>query len=51
MIVCFYNDQAELLLQQLSFEIDMGFKRVRDSTINEVVFSGWVEKAQRGIHL
>jgi hypothetical protein len=38
MIVCMFKEQAELLLTLSSFEIDMSYKRIKSSKMNEVVF-------------
>jgi hypothetical protein len=41
-VACFFKQQAELLLNRESFEIDMGFKRVLQRNINEIVLAGFV---------
>jgi len=41
-MTCFFKQQAELLLNRESIEIDMGFKRVRGKEINEIVLAGFV---------
>ncbi len=38
-IVCFYEEQAWILMKQKSFEVDMSFKRVQTRNVNEVVFA------------
>jgi hypothetical protein len=48
-IFCFYREQAELLAQQESFEIDMAFKRVRDQGVNEIVIAKFFHQHRRGI--
>ncbi|PGG96334.1 hypothetical protein AJ80_09842 [Polytolypa hystricis UAMH7299] len=39
MLVCMYKEQAELLLTLSSVEIDMSYKRLKSSQMNEVVFA------------
>jgi hypothetical protein len=48
-VFCFYREQAELLAQQESFEIDMAFKRVRDQGVNEIVIAKFFHQHRRGI--
>jgi hypothetical protein len=42
MIVCFNRGQAIELLKQETFEFDMGFKRVRERNINEIVLAAFI---------
>ncbi len=37
-----------LLAQQNSFEVDMGFKRVRDNGITEIVFAKFMADIKKG---
>ena len=47
--ICGYTESFQLLLRQESFEIDMTFKRVKDSNINEVVFAKFMPEQNKGI--
>lgn len=54
MAVCFYTEAAKVLLNRDSFEIDMTFKRIKASKINEVVFAAFLPELNKGktlIHL
>ncbi|EEH41177.2 hypothetical protein PAAG_03463 [Paracoccidioides lutzii Pb01] len=42
MIVCMYKEQAELLLTLSSVEIDMSYKHLKFSQMNEVVFATYL---------
>lgn len=42
MVICFYKRQAELLLEQISFEVDMSFKRIRQKNMNEIIFANFM---------
>jgi hypothetical protein len=46
--VCFYTDAVKVMLEKDSFEIDMTFKRIRDSDINEVVFAAFIPEVNKG---
>ena len=48
MAVCFYTEAAKVLLKLDSFEIDMTFKRVKASEINEVVFAAFLPELNKG---
>ncbi|KAJ5385717.1 hypothetical protein N7509_008258 [Penicillium cosmopolitanum] len=39
MVICLFPAQAKLLQSSDSFEVDMAYKRVKDSGIREVVFT------------
>jgi hypothetical protein len=39
MVVCILKEQAELLLDMDFFEVDMSYKRIGKSDLNEVVFA------------
>jgi hypothetical protein len=39
MIICLFKEQAQLLVKQKTFEVDMSFKRVFEKDINEVIFA------------
>jgi hypothetical protein len=39
MIICFLKAQAEIWLEQVTWECDMSFKRVRDNNIRELLFA------------
>jgi len=36
------KDQAKLLVKQKVFEVDMSFKRIHESDINEVIFAAYL---------
>ncbi len=38
-VVCFYEEQAQILMKQKSFEVNMSFKRVWTYNVNEIVFA------------
>ncbi len=38
-LVCFYKEQAWILMKQKSFEVDMSFKRVWTRNVNKIVFA------------
>ncbi len=38
-LVCFYEEQAWILMKQKSFEVDMSFKRVWTRNFNKIVFA------------
>ncbi|KFX86620.1 hypothetical protein V490_09003 [Pseudogymnoascus sp. VKM F-3557] len=42
MVICCFREAAKVLISLEAFEVDMTFKRVKDSKINEVVFAGFV---------
>ena len=50
-MTCFFKQQAELLLNRESIEIDMGFKRVRGKEINEIVLAGFVPAINKSKHI
>lgn len=39
MAILFYKSQADLFMRQTVLEVDMSFKRVDDSKLNEIVFA------------
>jgi len=47
-VFCFYREQAILLAEQNSFEVDMGFKRVRGNGVTEIVFAKFMESVRKG---
>ena len=47
-MICFFEQQAKILLQQKSFEADMSFKRVRDPNIYEIVMAMFDYKMGKG---
>ncbi|OAF57839.1 hypothetical protein VC83_05497 [Pseudogymnoascus destructans] len=47
MAVCFYTEAAKVLLKRDSFEIDMTFKRIKASEINEVVFAAFLPELNK----
>ncbi|OBT75678.1 hypothetical protein VF21_05187 [Pseudogymnoascus sp. 05NY08] len=47
MAVCFYTEAAKVLLNRDSFEIDMTFKRIKASEINEVVFAAFLPELNK----
>ncbi len=38
-VVCFYEEQAQILMKQKSFKVNMSFKRVWTYNVNEIVFA------------
>lgn len=48
MVICFTHDQAILLSQMDSVEIDMSFKRVKAKEMKEVVFAKYVASQSKG---
>ncbi|KAK2793175.1 hypothetical protein FQN52_001823 [Onygenales sp. PD_12] len=42
MIICMLKEQASLLLSLSSFEVDMSYKRLKSSKMNEVVFATYL---------
>ena len=48
MILCFYDAQAEILLDQVSFEVDMSFKRIKTKGLNEVVLAAYMVEHGKG---
>ncbi|KFY25698.1 hypothetical protein V491_01634, partial [Pseudogymnoascus sp. VKM F-3775] len=47
MAVCFYTEAAKVLLKRDSFELDMTFKRIKASDINEVVFAAFLPELNK----
>jgi hypothetical protein len=50
MIICFFRQQAEILLNLSSFEVDMSFKRIRTNGLNEVAFASYIVEHGKGRH-
>jgi len=48
-MICLFKEQAEIFLQQDSFEVDMSFKRIRDSNIHEIVFAKFIPEVNKGM--
>jgi hypothetical protein len=48
MIICFYDEQAQILLGLTSFEIDMSFKRIKTKGLNEVVLASYMIEHGKG---
>lgn len=48
MVICFFREQAKILLAQDSFEVDMSFKRLRMKNTNEITFAVWLENHSKG---
>lgn len=48
MIFCLFREQAEMLIETESYEIDMSYKRVKDPGVNEVVFAKFIEQQSKG---
>jgi hypothetical protein len=48
MIIMFHKEQAKVLLQQQWFEVDMSFKRLRNSAYRELVLAIMNEQNHRG---
>ena len=42
MILCAHKEQIELLFTLSSFEVDMSYKRIRSSNLNEVLFATYL---------
>lgn len=42
MAFLFFPEQAKVLIEQDVFDVDMSFKRVKDSKINEIVFTNYL---------
>lgn len=51
MIICFYTDGAHILLEQSDIEVDMSFKRIRQSDLNEILFAKFLESHDRGMQI
>jgi hypothetical protein len=47
MIICFYVEAACILQEQEDLEIDMSFKRIRQSNMNEILFAKFLESHDR----
>jgi len=47
-VICLFKRQAEILFKLLSFEVDMAFKRIKDSKTNEVVFAAFIPELNKG---
>jgi hypothetical protein len=45
LIVCFYTEVLQYLLQQSALDMDLSFKRIRGE-MNEFVFAGWVKEGE-----
>jgi len=48
MIICFLKAQAEIFLQQKTFEVDMSYKRIRQKDMNEIIFAGFFREHGKG---
>lgn len=48
MVICLFPAQAKLLQASRSLEVDMAFKRVKDSGIREVVFAKKMPEHNKG---
>lgn len=48
MVICLFPAQAKLLQSSGSFEVDMAYKRVKDSGIREVVFAKLMREHGQG---
>lgn len=48
MAICFFKESISVLATLSSFEVDMTFKRVKDSDINEVVFAAFLPTINKG---
>ncbi|KFY79201.1 hypothetical protein V498_08982 [Pseudogymnoascus sp. VKM F-4517 (FW-2822)] len=46
--ICCYKEASKVLFLQESFEVDMTFKRVQGSEINEVVFAAFIPQLNKG---
>lgn len=47
MIICFFNQQAHMLLSLKIFEIDMSFKRIAIKNLNEIVFAVYSSTSEK----
>lgn len=45
MVICFLKEQANLFVQQESFQVDMSFKRIQQRDLNEVIFAGLLRES------
>lgn len=48
MITCFFWQQAEVLFNLKSFEVDMAFKRCKTKNLNEIVFATYLSILEKG---
>ena len=48
MIVCFYKQQAKILMELPSFEVDMSFKRMKTKGLNEVALAAYIPEHGKG---
>ncbi|OQD70543.1 hypothetical protein PENANT_c255G11182 [Penicillium antarcticum] len=51
LVICQTREQAKIMRNSESFEVDMSFKRVKDSSIREVIFAKFVQNQNRIITL
>jgi hypothetical protein len=51
MIVCILKEQAELLLDMDFFEVDMSYKRIGKSDLNEVVFATFLHGHGKSMYI
>lgn len=43
MVPCGFRDQIEVLSKLQSFEVDMSYKRIRSKSMNEVLFTTFLQ--------
>jgi hypothetical protein len=51
MIVCILKEQAELLLDMDFFEVDMSYKRIGKSDLNDVVFATFLHNHGKSMYI
>ena len=49
MLVCFFKKQVEILLTLDAIEVDMAFKRVQSTELNEIEFATYENGQKKGI--
>jgi hypothetical protein len=48
MAICCYKDALNILITRESFEVDMTFQRIKDTSINEIVFAAFIPELNKG---
>ncbi|KAF2184934.1 hypothetical protein K469DRAFT_748012 [Zopfia rhizophila CBS 207.26] len=46
-VICFFKTQVEVLSRSKTFQVDMGFKRIKDSNIKEVLFATYQPEIEK----
>lgn len=47
MIICFFVEQAAMLLLLLTFKVNMSFKRVSKKKFNEIIFAKYLKTFEK----